>query len=31
METFTLIFTALGSVLLLLFLVMKARLHAFVP
>jgi Gnt-I system low-affinity gluconate transporter len=30
METFTLIFTALGSVLLLLFLVMKARLHAFV-
>ncbi|QLI82211.1 gluconate transporter [Chitinibacter fontanus] len=30
MDTFTLIFTALGSVLLLLFLVMKARLHAFV-
>ncbi|WP_028448488.1 gluconate transporter [Chitinibacter tainanensis] len=30
MDTLTLIFTALGSVLLLLFLVMKARLHAFV-
>ncbi len=30
LETLTLIFTALGSVLLLLFLVMKARLHAFV-
>ncbi len=30
METLTLIFTALGSVFLLLFLVMKARLHAFV-
>lgn len=30
MDTFTLIFTAVGSVLLLLFLVMKVRLHAFV-
>ena len=30
MDTFTLIFTSLGSVLLLLFLVMKARMHAFV-
>lgn len=30
MSTFTLVFTAVGSVLLLLFLVMKARMHAFV-
>lgn len=29
MSTFTLVFTAVGSVLLLLFLVMKARMHAF--
>ncbi|WP_367298294.1 gluconate transporter [Hafnia alvei] len=30
MSTFTLVFTAVGSVLLLLFLVMKTRMHAFV-
>ena len=30
MDTMTLVGTAVGSVLLLLFLVMKARLHAFV-
>ncbi len=30
MSTLTLVLTAVGSVLLLLFLVMKARMHAFV-
>lgn len=30
MSTLTLVLTAVGSVLLLLFLVMKARIHAFV-
>ncbi|EFE97239.1 gluconate transporter [Serratia odorifera] len=30
MDTLTLVFTAVGSVLLLLFLVMKARMHAFI-
>ncbi len=30
MSTLTLVITAIGSVLILLFLVMKARMHAFV-